>query len=175
MTTLIVRCAVIAALAIMAAPGCDTVEPGDSRGVTRADGDRDAVKPPKSKAEAEAATPNVTEPPPTPKQSAKTAAPPTAIPPRRPGPESKALVGKTEKELKELLGMPSEVRNEPPALVWNYRAKQCSLDVFMYFDVGQEGFRSLAYRFYPETRVAWAERKCLAGIRNARSKTGKSN
>lgn len=166
MKTGFVRCAVIAALAVLVAPSCDIVGPKEARN----------TGPPKeAKTPEKIPVPKVAAPHPSRKRSAKTTAPPMAIPPHRPGPESKALVGKTEEELTKLLGVPSEVRNEPPALVWHYRSKKCSLDVFMYLDVGQESFRSLAYRFYPEIRVGWAQRKCLAGIRKARSRAGTSN
>lgn len=106
-------------------------------------------------------------------QVAREAAPPPAVPPERSGPDSRALIGKSETELARLLGAPNDVRNEPPAVVWSYRSEACSLDVFLYFDVGQNGFRSLAYRFYPETRVEKVERACLAGIREDRAQRPK--
>lgn len=105
-------------------------------------------------------------------QPAKPAPPPppqiATVAPKPKGPDSKALVGKNEVELKEFLGPPKAVRNEPPAMVWSYQARECNLDVFLYFDVGQKKFKSLAYRFFPETRVTEVERECLAEIRKAR-------
>ena len=58
-------------------------------------------------------------------------------------------------------------------MVWSYQARECSLDVFLYFDVGQKKFRSLAYRFFPETRVSQVERECLGEIRSARPEVKK--
>ncbi|MDX1485525.1 MAG: hypothetical protein R3229_13710 [Alphaproteobacteria bacterium] len=98
-----------------------------------------------------------------------------AVPPRRPRPHIKSLIGKSESELTKFLGVPNAVRNEPPALVWNYRGKRCAVDVFLYLDVGEKSFRSLAYRFYPETRVKKVQRDCLAEIRRARRKPRVSN
>lgn len=111
---------------------------------------------------------------PVPKKSAQTAEKtpgPASLPPGGDGPDSKTLVGKNEAELRDLLGPPKHVRNEPPAMVWSYQARECSLDVFLYYDVGRRRFRSLAYRFFPETRVTQVERECLAEIRSARPET----
>lgn len=108
-------------------------------------------------------------------QTARQVPPMAVAPVLKPGPDSNALVGKSKAELARLLGTPSEVRNEPPAVVWYYRTERCSLDVFLYFDVGQNGFRSLAYKFYPETRVERVERECLAGIRSDRNQGAESN
>lgn len=94
---------------------------------------------------------------------AATAKPP-AISPR-------TLVGNTEEQLEAMLGKPASVREEPPAMVWRYRANDtCSVDVFLYFDLASEAFRSLAYKFHLKKsgRPQEQETNCMAALRAAR-------
>ena len=48
--------------------------------------------------------------------------PPPLAQPARPSVEPQALVGLGEDEITRMLGEPREVRNDPPAMVWNYAA-----------------------------------------------------
>lgn len=170
---------VIAALIMLAVTACET--PVHFKGSGKS-----AAPPPAKKAETPKKEPVEKAPPPTikqvqkpkkkptPKDSVQTAErPPSPIagPPKSSGPDTKTLVGKNEAELRRFLGPPKNVRNEPPAMVWSYQARECSLDVFLYYDVGQKRFRSLAYRFFPETRVTQVERECLAEIQSTRPTT----
>ncbi|HXP75395.1 MAG TPA: hypothetical protein VN823_14725 [Stellaceae bacterium] len=50
----------------------------------------------------------------------------------------------TAPELARLLGEPDFVRQEPPAVVWQYRGTDCVLDLFL-------------YRSADDLRVAYAE------------------
>ncbi len=121
-----------------------------------------------------------------PKEPAPEAAPPAeeAVlrPPRRPegeeqkkapavvGPTAAAMMGGSEGEVTNLLGQPLAVRNEPPSMVWHYASAGCKLDVFFYFDIGNKDFRALAYKFYPDQASADAERTCIAGIRDGKTR-----
>lgn len=64
---------------------------------------------------------------------------------RLPRLDPKRLVGLDENELRRMLGDPEAVRDAPPARVWNYRADNCSLDVFLYLDLASHNFRALTY------------------------------
>jgi hypothetical protein len=78
--------------------------------------------------------------------------------------EPQALVGLGEEDITRLLGEPREVRNDPPAMVWNYATNDCKFDLFFYLDLKSQDFRALAYNFEPNTTSDWAKRACLARI-----------
>jgi hypothetical protein len=72
-----------------------------------------------------------------------------AVPPERAPPaglptDVEGLRGLTAVELARLLGEPDFMRQEPPAVVWQYRGATCVLDLFF-------------YRSADELRVAYAE------------------
>jgi hypothetical protein len=74
------------------------------------------------------------------------------------------LVGLGEGEVADLIGVPGEVREEPPARVWRYAGDGCSVDVLFYFDLTLQQFRALTYRIEPEGQSEQAQRNCLGGI-----------
>jgi hypothetical protein len=160
---------IAAVLTVMAIAGCEVTSElaSNSRGGAQAGSEPVEKAPPPTIKQAKKPTKKA--PPAKPVLTAQI--PPQPAKPT--GPDSKTLVGKNETELKDFLGPPKVVRNEPPAMVWSYQARECSLDVFLYFDVGQKKFRSLAYRFFPETRVTQVERECLGDIRSARPSANK--
>lgn len=94
----------------------------------------------------------------------KTPVPP---PPPKPSMEPQALVGLGEEEVTRMLGEPREVRNDPPAMVWNYAVNDCRLDLFFYLDLKSQDFRALAYNFEPNTTSDGAKKACLARIQEA--------
>lgn len=96
-------------------------------------------------------------------------APPGAkpVPPAKPGMEPQGLVGLGEEEIAHMLGEPREVRNDPPAMVWNYVANDCTFDLFFYLDLKSQDFRALAYNFEPNTTSDVAKKACLARIQEA--------
>lgn len=107
---------------------------------------------------------------------AKVPAPPTTkpkqpmplVPPAKPSAiEPQALVGLGEEDITRLLGEPNEVRNDPPAMVWNYGANDCKFDLFFYLDLKSQDFRALAYNFEPNTTSDGAKKACLAKIQEA--------
>lgn len=92
---------------------------------------------------------------------------PPPPPPPKPSMEPQTLVGLGEEEVTRMLGEPREVRNDPPAMVWNYAVNECRLDLFFYLDLKSQDFRALAYNFEPNTTSDGAKKACLARIQEA--------
>lgn len=93
---------------------------------------------------------------------------PTVAPrPAKPSLEPQALVGLGEDEVNRMLGKPQELRNDPPAMVWQYAAGECRLDLFFYLDLKSQDFRALAYSFDPKSNTDGAKRVCLDKIQEA--------
>lgn len=72
--------------------------------------------------------------------------------PAKPAPPGRAagltppeLVGLGEDEVVHLLGPAGKRREEPPATVWEYRTRNCALNLFFYMDMETKRFRALAY------------------------------
>lgn len=105
--------------------------------------------------------------------SVSAARPPTSA--RPVSPDSVAtweLLGQTEFQVVDLLGVPVTVRNEPPAMVWNYAAEACKFDLFFYFDINNQDFRALSYKFDPGMKTPGEEELCLSAIRRQNARTG---
>ena len=116
----------------------------------------------------------------------ETAAPPPpeySIPPESPQPPKKTpasvspktLVGKSEQQLVAFLGQPASVREEPPALVWQYVGRACQVDIFFYFDIKSQDFRSLAYKFYKDSGSTQRDAECLGFLQANAASTQKKN
>lgn len=106
--------------------------------------------------------------------SLSAARPPTSA--RPVSPDSVAtweLLGQTEFRVVDLLGVPATVRNEPPAMVWNYATKACKFDLFFYFDINNQDFRALSYRFDPGMKTPAEEELCLSAIRGQNARAGR--
>lgn len=143
-------CSLFFALAVMA--GCVRTE--TSEVVARSD------PAPAARTPAETAGPT---PPEMPVPSKRPPRPVVSVPPTK-------LVGNSESQLVDLLGRPASVRDEPPAMVWQYVSSTCKVDVFFYFDVKTQDFRSLAYKFYPNGGKAKEDGECLYQLQaNART------
>ena len=56
-----------------------------------------------------------------------------------------SLAGKSETELRAMLGAPTSEEDRPPGKRWRYRDGQCTLDVQLYPDVQTKQFGTLAY------------------------------
>jgi hypothetical protein len=93
--------------------------------------------------------------------------PPPGAPPPKPSVEPQSLVGLGEDEITRMLGEPRAVRNDPPAMVWNYAVDECRFDLFFYLDLKSQDFRALAYNFEPNTTSDGAKKVCLARIQEA--------
>lgn len=116
----------------------------------------------------------------------QTAAPPPPeynVPPETVKPPKKAmapvppnfLVGKSEQQLVAFLGQPVSVREEPPAMVWQYVGRACKVDVFFYFEIKSQDFRSLAYKFYKDSGSTQKDSECLGLIQMNAAATQKKN
>lgn len=80
----------------------------------------------------------------------------TAKPPARLPADVEQLRGLSAPELARILGEPDFVREEPPAVIWQYRGAGCVLDLFF-------------YRGGDELRVAYAEARDRGLIRVSQS------
>lgn len=98
---------------------------------------------------------------------AKPRPPATLAPSAAPFVELASLVGRGEEDITQILGEPREVRNDPPAMVWNYVVAGCTFDLFFYLDLKSQDFRALAYNFEPSVNTDEAKRACLAKIQEA--------
>jgi hypothetical protein len=70
-----------------------------------------------------------------------------AAPPPLPGGLAPAaLKGMSGAALTHVLGKPSFVRRDPPAEIWQYRVKACTLDLFLYEERGRLSVAHYAVR-----------------------------
>jgi hypothetical protein len=87
----------------------------------------------------------------------------------------KTLVGKSEQQLIAFLGQPGSVREEPPAMVWQYVGRACKVDIFFYFDIKSQDFRSLAYKFYKDSGSTQKDSECLGLLQTNAASIQKKN
>jgi hypothetical protein len=90
---------------------------------------------------------------------AKTAA---ATPPPAIAPPAVTLAGKSESELRTLLGPPASEEDRPPGKRWHYRTGQCTLDLQLYPDVQTKQFGTLAYEVKSDDNTDEGKRLCMA-------------
>ena len=100
------------------------------------------------------------------------AAPPAAVsdePPAAPtttGGPALSLAGKSESELRAMLGAPTSEEDRPPGKRWRYRDGQCTLDVQLYPDVQTKQFGTLAYEVKSDDNTDEGKRDCLAQLQS---------
>jgi hypothetical protein len=84
--------------------------------------------------------------------------------PVRPSPDAPAvtLAGKSDNEVRALLGAPTNEEERPPGKRWRYRDGQCTLDVQLYPDVQTKQFGTLAYEVKSDDNTDEGKRLCLA-------------
>ncbi|MGE3918345.1 MAG: hypothetical protein AB7F78_21850, partial [Hyphomicrobiaceae bacterium] len=84
-------------------------------------------------------------------------------PPARPstGDPGLSLAGKSETELRAMLGAPTSEEDRPPGKRWRYRDGQCTLDVQLYPDVQTKQFGTLAYEVKSDDNTDEGKRVCL--------------
>lgn len=87
------------------------------------------------------------------------------------GGQSLSLAGKSEKELRAMLGAPTSEEDRPPGKRWRYRDGQCTLDVQLYPDVQTKQFGTLAYEVKSDDNSDEGKRLCLAQLQS-RVQTG---
>ena len=102
----------------------------------------------------------------TPPASGEAAA--TDTPQRRSPPDGAAvtLSGKSEAELRDMLGTPTSEEDRPPGKRWRYRDGQCTLDVQLYPDVQTKQFGTLAYEVKSDDNTDEGKRLCVAQIQS---------
>jgi hypothetical protein len=91
-----------------------------------------------------------------------------SAPPARTSPDGPAvtLAGKSENELRVLLGAPTSEEDRPPGKRWRYRDGQCTLDVQLYPDVQTKQFGTLAYEVKSDDNTDEGKRLCLAQLQS---------
>jgi len=72
------------------------------------------------------------------------------------------LAGKSDNEVRALLGAPTSEEERPPGKRWRYRDGQCTLDVQLYPDVQTKQFGTLAYEVKSDDNTDEGKRLCLA-------------
>lgn len=95
--------------------------------------------------------------------------PPKAEPPRENEPPREVpavapvnLIGKSESQVRALLGPPTSVEERAPGKTWHYRDGQCSADVQLYPDVQTRQFGTLAYEVKSDDNTDEGRRSCVA-------------
>ena len=111
-----------------------------------------------------AATATSDEPPTRPAATATSDEPPTR--PAATGSPALSLVGKSETELRAMLGAPTSEEDRPPGKRWRYRDGQCTLDVQLYPDVQTKQFGTLAYEVKSDDNTDEGKRVCLAQLQS---------
>jgi len=76
------------------------------------------------------------------------------------------LVGKSEGQVRALLGPPTSVEERAPGKTWHYRDGRCSVDVQLYPDVQTRQFGTLAYEVKSDDNSDEGRRDCLARLRS---------
>jgi hypothetical protein len=76
------------------------------------------------------------------------------------------LMGKSEGQVRAMLGPPSSVEERAPGKTWHYRDGRCSVDVQLYPDVQTRQFGTLAYEVKSDDNSDEGRRDCLARIRS---------
>ena len=90
-------------------------------------------------------------------------------PPARPAATSSpalSLVGKSETELRAMLGAPTSEEDRPPGKRWRYRDGQCTLVVQLYPDVQTKQFGTLAYEVKSDDNTDEGKRVCTAQLQS---------
>jgi hypothetical protein len=86
-----------------------------------------------------------------------------------PAPEQQAaapvkLTGLTQRETVALLGSPSTETDQPPAKVWRYRGRDCTLQLFFYLDLQRNEFFAL-HQSVDGAATPAAQQSCIQGLR----------
>jgi hypothetical protein len=100
---------------------------------------------------------------PSPAAANAAANPPAPTPPNG---SAVQLAGKSENELRALLGSPTKEEDRPPGKRWRYRDGQCTLDVQLYPDVQTKQFGTLAYEVRSDDNTDEGKRLCLAQLQS---------
>lgn len=108
----------------------------------------ETASPPATVAVREAPVPDIAEPAepiPEPEPPKSVVFPP---PERRPpgfSVDPEKVVNMDDSLLRERLGEPTAVREDPPATIWTYQSGDCRLDIYLYQSLKNQTLRSLTY------------------------------
>jgi hypothetical protein len=113
-------------------------------------------------------------PPPKPAAAAPAASPaPAAAPVARPTPAPAAkpaiptvfkIEGMKQDDILAQLGTPAAQRELSPARVLDYRARGCTISIYLYFDTGRADFFALHYDFNGKAGPSREAERCLQTI-----------
>ena len=118
---------------------------------------RTTARPAASTAKPDAAKPT--------EEAAKSDPAPAAATPAPPSPDVN-LMGKSEGQVRSILGPPTSVEERAPGKTWHYRDGQCSVDVQLYPDVQTRQYGTLAYKVNSNDNSDEGRRECLARFRS---------
>jgi hypothetical protein len=76
------------------------------------------------------------------------------------------LVGKSEGQVRAMLGPPTSVEERAPGKTWHYRDGPCSVDVRLYPDVQTRQFGTLSYEVKSNDNSDEGRRDCMARFRS---------
>jgi hypothetical protein len=115
-------------------------------------------------------------PPPKPIAAAPAAVapPPVAVPAPAPAPQPPPakpsasdppkIEGMKQDEILAQLGTPASQRELSPARVFDYRARGCTISIYLYFDTGRADFFALHYDFNGKAGPSREAERCLETI-----------
>lgn len=98
-------------------------------------------------------------------EAAKSEPVPAAATPTPPS-QDVNLMGKSEGQVRTLLGPPTSVEERAPGKTWHYRDGECSVDVQLYPDVQTRQYGTLAYKVNSDDNSDEGRRECLARFRS---------
>ena len=78
-------------------------------------------------------------------------------------------IGKSETELRAVLGAPTSEEERPPGKLWRYRDGQCTLVVQLYPDIKTKQYDTLAYEVKSDDNTDEGKRVCLAQLQSRAS------
>lgn len=87
-------------------------------------------------------------------------------------PASVNLIGKSESEVRAVLGAPNSVEERAPGKTWHYRDGQCSANVQLYPDVQTRKFGTLAYEVKSDDNTDEGRRGCVVQFRSRAQSRG---
>jgi hypothetical protein len=76
------------------------------------------------------------------------------------------LVGKSESELREMLGSPNYEEDRPPGKLWRYQDGSCTLDIHLFPDVQTHQFGTLSYEVLSHDNSDEGKRRCTAQLKS---------
>ncbi|MFZ5779556.1 MAG: hypothetical protein ACOY4R_05040 [Pseudomonadota bacterium] len=77
---------------------------------------------------------------------------------------TKGLAGRSESEVRSLLGPPQREDERPPGKQWHYRLGTCTVDVQLFPDVRTKQFGTLAYEVRSDDNSDEGKRRCMAEL-----------